>query len=59
MALATADGMGLTSIDRHDLKDIPFKPSVPAVLRDGLEDRDIFTAIREGDMIRSITLRTE
>ena len=43
--------MGLTSIDRHDLKDIPFKPSVPAVLRDGLEDRDIFAAIREGDIL--------
>jgi polyphosphate kinase len=43
-----ADLMQLLSLDRPDLKDIPFQPSVPSDLAEG---RDIFSAIRHHDIL--------
>lgn len=43
-----ADLMQLMSLDRPDLKDIPFLPSVPDDLGEG---RDIFSAIRRHDIL--------
>ncbi len=43
-----ADLMQLMSLDRPDLKDIPFAPSIPADLAD---DRDVFAAIRHHDIL--------
>lgn len=43
-----ADFMQLMSLDRPDLKDIPFQPSLPAELG---EERDIFSAIRRHDIL--------
>ncbi|HRF48864.1 MAG TPA: polyphosphate kinase 1 [Anaerolineales bacterium] len=43
--------MGLMSVDRHDLKDPPFVPGVPPVLRDAIHDSDLFSAIRQGDVL--------
>jgi polyphosphate kinase len=43
-----ADLMQLMSIDRPDLKDIPFLPSTPAELAEG---KDIFSAIRHRDIL--------
>jgi len=43
-----ADLMQLMSLDRPDLKDAPFLPSVPADLAD---DRNIFDAIRHHDIL--------
>jgi polyphosphate kinase len=45
-----SDLMALHSIDRFDLKDPPFKPAIPRNLRD-IEDGNIFTKIREGDIL--------
>ena len=44
-----SDLWSLYSIDRHDLKDQPFKPFTPMILRD--EDENIFSAIRERDIL--------
>jgi polyphosphate kinase len=41
--------MVLYNIDRYDLKEIPFKPAIPAALYN--DDADIFTAIRRGDIL--------
>jgi polyphosphate kinase len=41
----------LQSIDRYDLKDHPFKPSIPKVLRRDEEDENIFSIIRETDVL--------
>ncbi len=41
----------LTSINRSDLKDPPFVPAVPAVLRDFKSSDDIFAAIRKQDIL--------
>ncbi len=41
----------LHSIDRRDLKDVPFKPAVPVRLRDFPPDNNIFGAIRRGDIL--------
>ena len=41
----------LHSIDRRDLKDVPFKPAVPVRLRDFPPDSNIFSAIRRGDIL--------
>lgn len=38
-------------IDRFDLKDNTFVPKVPAVLRSGNEDGNIFSAIKQGDIL--------
>jgi polyphosphate kinase len=43
-----ADFMELMSLDRPDLKDIPFAPSVPSDLSEG---KDIFSAIRRRDIL--------
>jgi polyphosphate kinase len=43
-----ADLMQLMSLDRPDLKDAPFLPSIPADLAD---DRDVFAAIRHHDIL--------
>jgi polyphosphate kinase len=43
-----ADLMQLMSLDRPDLKDIPFLPSIPADLAEG---KDIFSAIRRRDIL--------
>jgi polyphosphate kinase len=43
-----ADLMHLMSLDRPDLKDVPFQPSLPAELTEG---RDIFAAIRHHDIL--------
>jgi polyphosphate kinase len=43
-----ADLMQLLSLDRPDLKDRPFSPSLPADLAEG---RDIFSAIRHHDIL--------
>ncbi|OPX65032.1 MULTISPECIES: polyphosphate kinase 1 [unclassified Methanoregula] len=43
-----ADLMQLMSLDRPDLKDIPFAPSVAAELGEG---KDIFAAIRDHDIL--------
>jgi polyphosphate kinase len=45
-----SDLMTLHSIERHDLKDPPFKPAIPRPLRN-IDDNNIFTAIREGDIL--------
>jgi polyphosphate kinase len=45
-----SDLMTLHSIERHDLKDAPFKPAIPRPLRN-IDDENIFTAIREGDIL--------
>jgi polyphosphate kinase len=43
-----ADLMQLMSLDRPDLRDIPFAPSVPDDLKEG---KDIFSAIRRHDIL--------
>ncbi len=45
-----SDLMSLHSIDRYDLKDQPFKPSIPKILRNN-DDGNIFAAIREKDIL--------
>ncbi len=44
------DLWSLHSIDRYDIKDQPFKPATPKILRD-IDDGDIFSAIRERDIL--------
>jgi len=46
-----SDLWALQSIDRYDLKDHPFKPSIPKVLRRDEEDGNIFSIIRETDVL--------
>ena len=43
-----ADLMQLMSLDRPDLKDIPFAPAIPTELGEG---KDIFSAIRQHDIL--------
>ncbi len=51
--LALRSVMALTQVDRPDLKDRPFLPATPAVLRftGELEEESIFTVIREGNIL--------
>jgi polyphosphate kinase len=42
--------MGLTQIERYDLKDPPFVPATPAALNHE-HDHDVFAAIRQGDIL--------
>lgn len=49
--LGISDLMEIFSVDRYDLKEIPFKPAIPAILRDISADHNIFTAIRRGDLL--------
>jgi polyphosphate kinase len=46
--IGMADLMQLLSLDRPDLKDIPFQPSLPSDLAEGT---DIFSAIRHHDIL--------
>jgi len=46
--IGMADLMQLLSLDRPDLKDIPFQPSLPSELAEGT---DIFSAIRHHDIL--------
>ena len=48
--LGLSDLVGLTPIDRHDLKDPPFVPATPASLNHD-HDQDMFAAIRHDDII--------
>ena len=48
--LGLSDLMGLTPIDRYDLKDPPFVPATPASLNHD-HDHDMFAAIRHDDII--------
>jgi polyphosphate kinase len=48
--LGLSDLMGLTPIDRYDLKDPPFVPATPAILNHD-HDQDMFVAIRHDDII--------
>ena len=41
----------LHGIDRRDLKEIPFKPTVPVRIREYAQDSNIFGAIRRGDIL--------
>jgi polyphosphate kinase len=43
--------IALYNIDRYDLKEIPFKPSIPVRLKPDLFDGNIFTAIRKESML--------
>ncbi len=49
--LGLSDLMELYSIDRHDLKDAPFKPPTPYLLRTDNEDSSFFNAIRREDIL--------
>jgi polyphosphate kinase len=48
--LGLSDLMGLTQIDRYDLKDFPFVPATPAILNHD-HDHDLFAAIRRDDIL--------
>ena len=43
--------MSLRQIDRHDLKDTPFKPSLPLRLRAESRSASLFNAIRQQDIL--------
>ncbi len=49
--LGLADLMALTRLDRPDLKDPPFYPAAPAVLRHARSSADLFAAIRQQDIL--------
>jgi polyphosphate kinase len=49
--LGLADLMQLTRIDRPDLKDPPFYPQAPAVLRHARTSVELFAAIRQQDIL--------
>ncbi len=49
--LGMADLMQLTKIDRPDLKDPPFYPKAPAVLRHARTSAELFAAIRQQDIL--------
>lgn len=46
-----SDLWSLYSIDRYDLKDKVFKPYIPKILRIDDDERNIFSAIREKDIL--------
>jgi polyphosphate kinase len=46
-----SDLWSLHSIDRYDIKDQPFKPFVPKILRNDEDAGNIFSAIREKDIL--------
>jgi polyphosphate kinase len=49
--LGLADLMLLTKLDRPDLKDVPFFPHAPAVLRHCRSSAELFAAIRAQDIL--------
>jgi polyphosphate kinase len=50
-ALGLSDLMALTRLDRPDLKDPPFYPTIPAPLRHARTSSDMFAAIRQHDIL--------
>jgi polyphosphate kinase len=49
--LGLSELMDLHSVDRPDLKDPPLRPTIPLDLRGDLRDNDLFTAIRNQDIL--------
>jgi polyphosphate kinase len=49
--LGLSDLMDIYKIDRPDLKDIPFRATIPPPLQDDWRDGNIFSAIRSGDIL--------
>lgn len=49
--LGLSNLMQLYSIDRHDLKEVPFIPAVPQALKTESHDGNIFSSIREEDIL--------
>jgi polyphosphate kinase len=49
--LGLADLMALTKLDRPDLKDQPFYPSAPPILRHARTSTEMFAAIRQQDIL--------
>ena len=50
-SLGLSDLMGLMKIDRPDLKDPPFYPGTPPLLRNARSSTEIFSAIRQQDIL--------
>jgi len=50
-SLGLSDLMGLMKIDRPDLKDPPFYPARPPLLRNARSSTEIFSAIRQQDIL--------
>jgi len=50
-SLGLSDLMGLMKIDRPDLKDPPFYPATPPLLRNARSSAEIFNAIRQQDIL--------
>jgi len=50
-SLGLSDLMGLMKIDRPDLKDPPFYPATPPILRNARSSAEIFNAIRQQDIL--------
>jgi polyphosphate kinase len=49
--LAMSSLWGIAALNRPDLKDLPFVPAVPPVLRDLKSSEEMFAAIRKGDIL--------
>lgn len=49
--LGISNLMSLHAIDRHDLKDPPFKPAIPARLKSEPRDGNLFATIRREDIL--------
>jgi polyphosphate kinase len=49
--LGVSNLMSLHNIERYDLKDQPFKPSIPALLRVEPHDGNLFSVIRREDIL--------
>jgi len=49
--LGLSDLMQLYTIDRHDLKDPPFTPAMPPVLKSDSYDGNLFSVIRKQDIL--------
>lgn len=51
LPLGLTDLMNIYKIDHPDLKDIPFRPTIPQPLQIDYRDSNIFSAIRAGDIL--------
>ncbi len=49
--LGLSDLLGLYGVERHDLKDPPFMPGLPRALNRKAADGDVFSAIRQEDIL--------
>jgi polyphosphate kinase len=49
--LGLSSVMGLYEIDRHDLKDPPYKPAIHPIFKDDSYDGNIFNLIRQKDIL--------